>query len=411
MLALREMPVARDVNVDLFCPFFSVSKISEIIRKCGDIDTAVLAFHLKFKSNHNKYMQADGKRKMSLTRREIASYYGWGLAHTDSVIRNLRNTGLVKVTIRTANKRSKLFFEFDDQMLPFPIHITALHRMAQVLGLKEAALFSYLLYRQRNSELNYQDDRWAAITREEMATFLQVSKPTVTRLLSTLKDRGIITMENRVFNDQIQLHVSIPKQAHELLAPLVNQFHVKKEDKSYQQQPPATPEVIHRGCDQNRIGDVIKTEAVYIEKNKHKNNITKSAKIDQYRKRSKNEIRPIGQELTDKQHRYLEVAVKRTLEDLGKPELERQIFEEVKFNVLSPQQHKGIDDFLWVVNRAMVLIRNRQWKTPWGFKKYSEYGKRQAEHKQTHMEAHLAFKQAELAKYGRKVDERYLENF
>lgn len=411
MLAYSELPVSRDINADLFCPFFNVAKIAETIRKCADSDAAVLAFHLKFKSNHTKYMQPDGKRKMSLTRREIASLYGWGLAHTDSVIRNLQRTGLAKVTRRTVNKRSKLYFEFDDQILPFPIHITALHKMAEVLGLKEALLFSYILYRQRNSQLTYQDDRWAVVTREEIGTFLQVSPRTASRLLSTLKDRGIIIMENRVFNEQIQQHITIPKQAHELLAPLINQFNVKKEDKSYPQQPAETPKVIHNPCCQNRSGDVAKIEAVYIEKNKNKNNITKSTKIDQYRQRSKNDIREIGEELTDKQHRYLTQTLKATLEHLGKQNLERQIFEEVRFNILSPYQHKGINDFLWVVNRAMKLIRDKQWKTPWGFKKYSDYGKRQAEHKQTHMEQHLAFKQQELARYGRAIDERYLENY
>jgi DNA-binding Lrp family transcriptional regulator len=387
----------------LFCPFFNPVKIAQIIHKCDNVDAAILALHLKFRHRANN--------RSSITRSEIAGLYGWGLRHTDSVIADLKKTGIVKVTLTTVNKKSKLYFSFDDKNDTLPLHIVSFHKIANEIGFREAVLFSYILYRQRNSQIIHHDKKWAAITRDEIATFLNLSTRTVSRLIDSLKNQGLIEMENMIFNDQIQQHFNIPQSAHDLLSPLINQFMTNpppKKEESLTKKAEETAEVIHRTPCQNEMGDIAKPQA-YIVKNKEKNNIINLTNFNQ-QKFTYRDIRKIEKDLTTQQDKYLTIALSKLLAEKNKSHLERDFFEQIKFCILNPAQHKGINDFLWVTNRSLKLIRENKWKTPFGFKKYSDYGKKQNDHKITYIEKHLALKQAELAKSGRTLDKYYLDN-
>lgn len=387
----------------LFCPFFNPVKIAQIIHKCDNVDAAILALHLKFRHRANN--------RSSITRAEIAGLYGWGLRHTDSVIADLKKTGIVKVTLTTVNKKSKLYFSFNDKNDTLPLHIVSFHKIANEIGFREAVLFSYILYRQRNSQIIHHDKKWAAITREEIATFLNLSKPTVTRLLKSIQNQGLIEMENMTFNDQRQLHFNIPQSAHDLLSPLINQFMTNpppKKEESLTNKAEKTEEVIHRGSDQNAMGEVIKTQAYNVGKNKSKINIINKTNFNQ-NKFTYRDLRKIGKELTYQQEQFIKNSLSKLLK---KDEQHRgkDLFEHIKYCVLNPHQRKGINDFLWVVNRSLKLIRNRTWTIPYGFKKYSDYGKAQENHRVTYLSEHIALKQAQLAKSGRTLDKYYLDN-
>ena len=119
--------------------------------------------------------------------------------------------------------------------------------------------------------------------------------------------------------------------------------------------------------------------------------ISKEPKKEQY-DTSDVTLNQINEELTYRQICFLRVALKKTIEKATLTINEEEIFEEIKYSILNPAQRKGILSFKHAVSRCMQLLRQRTWRTPFGFHRYTEYGKEIKSSRQAQLQAHEGLK-------------------
>lgn len=103
----------------------------------------------------------------------------------------------------------------------------------------------------------------------------------------------------------------------------------------------------------------------------------------------------IGQNLSEKQARYLDEALERTIENEKIAVSSKEtLYQELRFSILNPQQHQGISQFKHRVHRCMKLLREKTWRTPKGFNRYSVYGQNLITYREAQLKAHEGYKQA-----------------
>lgn len=107
-----------------------------------------------------------------------------------------------------------------------------------------------------------------------------------------------------------------------------------------------------------------------------------------------NNLDEVGVTLTFRQKKFLWAALLRTIVDALKIPLEEihRLYQQVKYFIINPQQHKNVVKFRHLVNIAMKLIRNDKWRMPFGYHKYSSECKEDYERLKAHEKAHYMLK-------------------
>ncbi len=103
----------------------------------------------------------------------------------------------------------------------------------------------------------------------------------------------------------------------------------------------------------------------------------------------------IGQNLSNEQGRYLQSALDQTIANAQLSISSKEaLYQELRFSILNPEQRLGVTTFQHAVHRCMKLLREKTWRTPKGFNRYSDYGQNLSAYRDAQLKAHEAYKKA-----------------
>jgi hypothetical protein len=91
---------------------------------------------------------------------------------------------------------------------------------------------------------------------------------------------------------------------------------------------------------------------------------------------NKTKLDTIGQSLTKPQKLYLKQALDNTIERYGlRISAPHELWSELCFAILNPQQRQGVTTFRHAVNRCMRLLAQKRWRRPSGFYQHDDQGR------------------------------------
>lgn len=393
-------------NLNFACIPFNFSQFEAINQQIRDVDTTLLYATLFFQIGKSKLF-SHGTQTVARAREQICSFLKLTPNRMDRGIKRLEKINFIKKTVHNWFGKKRLFISKNADAPEIEVHFRKLFFLNQFTGNSKASLlWAKIAFALNNTKIEHENKPWCALKRETIADLLCVSLRTVDSLIDDLEQKGLIFAQKFVWRGKRQLHFTIPVSLFEKieaeLALWLEQYNIRSpknsEKKSTAQHEISPKKEAKLGfCEEEpaKIAKSIRIKTKY----KYKNNNTSSSINHKREKHDTSDINlnTINENLNHRQLCFLRAAFQRTIETAQLTINEEAIFEEIKFNILNPVQRKGILSFKHAVSRCMQLLRQRTWRTPFGFNRYAEYGKGIKVYREAQLQAHEARKKAECS--------------
>jgi hypothetical protein len=340
----------------------------------SNLEATLLLTRLTFHHINSK-IKKDGKIWIVRSREQISSWYNFNKKKTDKLLSILKNLGLIEKKVGLWYGKKALFININKKLIyRSPINHKSLNAFIEATGsVQNAFIFSRIAFAFNNSKLINKDKKWTALTKQKLADWAKISIRTTDKILSELTGKGLLIKKNLVWKEKMKSHFHIPNFAIEIFNKQIEKLkNIREPIKEYSEKNKKEKSKICRQDPAKKGFSIIKLRA----KAEVTNNKTYTPNLSTSNYNSDINFDSIGKELSDRQIRYLEGALKRTVENKKvKISSPRDFFEELKFSVLNSHlQHKGITLFKHVVSRCMKILSDGNWRTPIGFSNYSKYG-------------------------------------
>ncbi len=348
------------------CPI-NFKLFAELTKKTNDPEATLLFSKLKFHLTNSK-IKKSGKVWIVRSRKQIASWFGFSTKKTDRLLKSLEEQGLIEKNVGLWYGKKRLFINTSEETNAAPVNQTLLKILISTTGsVRSALIFSRIAYSFANSRIQHLDKKWCCLKKQKLADWAGLSIRTIDTILDGLTRKGLVLKKNFLWDEKIQTHFHIPDFTIDLLE---SQF--QKIERSIEKQCEKSINT------QNCLPEPAKKGLPIIIRTNTKKTNNKTSTIESQNKYKSDIIfNSIGKVLTQRQLKYLEVALKNTLKkstvQISSP---KELWEQLKFSILNPQQHKNTLSFKHSVSRCMKILSDGNWLTPKGFNNHSEFGRR-----------------------------------
>lgn len=380
--------------------FIALDKLTESIK---DLEAILLFSKIKFHEMHSKLTLKNGMKCITRTREAMAKWFGFGLGKLDRLLRLLEKKGLIEIQKRLWYGKKQLFIATVPEENYVAINTKLFTLLTEETGcLKAAVLFARIAFAMRNTKITHEGQKWCCLTREDIATLLSTSLRTTDAVIQKLVTKKLILAQNLVFKKKRRLHFSIPEETLNTLSQkaiaLMNEI---KPEKQGRVEP---KEATHSHFCRFPLEEPAKNEVpIILSTNSLKENNNTVASHDEQKKATVNHhdfsdinLNTINDKLNERQLLFLRSSLKKTIqrEQLAVTN-EKELFEELQYSILNPEQRRGVSGFKHAVSRCMQLLRQRMWRTPFGFHRYTEYGQKIKTYREDQFKMHEERKKEE----------------
>jgi hypothetical protein len=334
----------------------------------GNLEETLLLARLKFHQKNSKITKS-GKVWIVRSREQISSWFNFDKKKTDRLLSHLEKSGLIEKKVGLWYGKKALFISVNKEINDSPVNHKILSVFIDVTNsIQNALVFAKILFTFNNSKIEHENKKWSSLTKQTLADWAKLSVRTIDKILYALVKNGLVLKKNFVWKEKLKSHFHIPnfviesiKDQFEKLKALSDRIDgIKK----------TSPQICRQGT--VNLGISIKL----------RENLQKATNKTYTPYLSTEEIKcdinfdSIGEELTERQTKYLEGALRKTVESKGvRISNPKEFFEQLKFSILNINlQHKGIESFKHAVSRCMKILSDNNWRTPKGFHNHSEYG-------------------------------------
>lgn len=341
------------------CPL-NFKKFDAMNKKVKNLDASLLLSKIIFHHKGTK-IKKNGKMWIIRSRNDLAQWFGHNVRKVDKLLRHLEEIGMLEKKTGTWFGVKKIFL-CPNYTEDSPVNITILKELINHLGsAKNALVFSRIAYAFANTNIKNENKKWCCIRKQQLAEWSNLSIRTIDTIVDDLKRKGFILFKKFTWKTRIQSHFHIPLPAIKML--------IKNTPK--QQAVQAKTSV------QNFLPQPAKSSiSIRVRTKLKKTNITEARRISTAMTKEKCDINflAINKKLAVRQLKYIKSAIERTVSknklSISSP---KQLEAEIIFSVLCQARKKMT--FTHSVSRAMKILADKNWRTPIGFKKYSEVGK------------------------------------
>lgn len=369
----------------------NVRILEQLNAQTGSIEGAILLGLIAFRLNRTILHQKN-EDWCSLTRLELSKILHLSLGTIDKHIQNLADKNLIQVESRVFKQQRRLHFS-----IPFTVY---------------SELHSKLNENSQNLPIKNQDNAIPPLHMPKIVggndAVFSLAEPTLGLNLALMLHTveafiQVLAAESIEQTPFFEPEYIFKKEEGALL---INQKQHKKETpnpvfcRSPQEEPSKNAAPIRISTQLNKVNNITpyslkKRSSQYLVQN----NITFNA---------------IGENLSKEQVRYLQKVLEQTITNAKLNVSSKEtLYQELSFSILNPQQHQGLSSFKHIVHRCMKLLREKNWRTPKGFHRYSAYGQSLSTYREAQLKAHEGYKQASGAlnsgaPYGRATIGHYI---
>jgi len=386
--------------------FMALNKLTESIQ---DLDAILLFSKIKFHEMHSKLTLKNGMKCITRTRETMAKWFGFGLGKLDRLLKLLEEKELIEIQKRLWYGKKQLFIATSQEENYAAINTKLFNFLTAEAGcVKSAVLLARIAFALRNTKIVHDGQKWCSLTRVDIAKLLSTSLRTTDAIIQKLINKNLILAQNLVFKKKRRLHFCIPEETLKRLslqAQAIMTEDLKNEQARVEQpqnKPPA--EAMHSHFCRFPLEEPAKIEVpIILSTNSLKENNNTSPSPTERKKieittneDSDINLNTINEKLTARQLLFLRAALRKTItgERLTISN-EQELFEELQYSILNPQQRRAVTGFKHAVSRCMQLLRQRNWRTPFGFHRHTEYGKALQLYRERQLQAHEARKRQE----------------
>ena len=385
-------------------------------RKIGNLDEVLLYSKICFHQQHSKISHA-GRQCIARSRQDMANWFGWSLRKIDALLASLEKKGFISKTVGLWKGIKAFFISSVKKITYLPINLTRLNTLTQHTGsVISSIIFSRIAFGMNNTKLEHEGIKWCAIKKEVLADLVGIGIRTLDKILNSLKEKGLILKKNFIHRGKRQMHYHIPESTINTIVASMEKASGQKPKKE-QIKSNFDHEINkkiacagtnnatgypHQNC---RLEPAKSLSSIKEDQTKQKTkNITTQDNQAWYRELPHVEARvesdihclkdkevkgegTIGTKgtgnstsekviysLSARQQRYIKGVVKKIMERDGiKVSNPKELLHQLCYAVANDMKHKGLE-FLHAVNRNTKIIRDGNWKTPFGFYKYSDFG-------------------------------------
>ncbi len=336
----------------------------------------------------NSKINKSGKIWFTRKKSELAEWFGLSNAKITSILFNLKELGLIECANFKFKGIKQLHVSIKDLETIY-IGFEALEKVISVTGnLKTAFLYLKILYGFNNSKIEHDGKKWVAKSREELATWSNISLRTLDKCITHLEELGLLLKRTYKWQGAPICHFHIIEEAVETIftsmtAP-TKTINLKKIEKTQ------TDSAISTSVDKKEASfftplnneictvDSAKSELPYIKETNLKNPIKKTNNTDEpvNNSISQKEAGDMSFVFSNREEGYLKGALSNLIQrDKVKISSPKELLEQVKFSVSNWVRDNKMS-FSHAVNRACMIIKSGNWHTPMGFYKHSDLGKK-----------------------------------
>ena len=386
--------------------FIALNKLTESVK---DLDAILLFSKIKFHEMHSKLTLKNGMKCITRTREVMAKWFDFGLGKLDRLLKILEKKGLIEIQKRLWYGKKQLFIATTQEESYAAINTKVFTLLTEETGcLKASVLFARIAFAMRNTKITHAGQKWCCLTREDIATLLSTSLRTADAVIQKLVTKKLILAQNLVFKKKRRLHFSIPEEILNTLSQkaiaIMNEIKPEKQGRVEPKEAKPEIEVSHSHSCRFFEGEPAKNEVpIILSTNSLKENNNTVASHDEQKKVTVNHhdcsdinLNTINDKLNERQLLFLQSSLKRTIQrERLTITNEKELFEELQYSILNPQQRRGVSSFKHAVSRCMELLRQRTWRTPFGFHRYTEYGQEIKNYREDQLRMHEERKKKE----------------
>jgi len=345
-------------TVKHFPIYFNV--FDSYLEKIENLEASVLLARLQYHCSHSKIIR-EGKVWFTRQKSEMASWFKISTSKLDTLLRLLEERGLISCKNFKYQNIRQLHISVPNCQTGY-VNFAVLEQTIALCGsLKEAMIFLRILYHYQHSSIEIEGLKWFTKSREALASWALISVRTLDTLLKNLERKGLFMKRTYKWNGAPQSHFHIPESTVRAL----------------------TPEKIIPTYSQELCSiDPAKIKVPYIE-NINQSKQTKVNNTTNHLEKRSSDINFLNQDakeiqtnLSQRQVRYLEGSLKNLM---GRDQLKisnpQELLEQLKFSVSHWVSTQKLS-FTHAVNRACSVVKNGNWRTPIGFNKHSDIGKK-----------------------------------
>jgi hypothetical protein len=337
----------------------------ELNTKIQNMEATLLFSKIKFDLNYST-INKSGKICIARSRKELGVAFGFSGRKVDCLLQHLENKHYIEKSVGLWYGKKRLFISSDAAVDAVPIHFKSLVSLYKKLGsIKKILVLSRIAFAFQHTKINKAGKKWCALTQHQLSSWSGLSVRTLDNIILYLVKQGLLIKRNFMFNGVRKTHYHLTQIAVDYFSE-VNQ-------PVYQVMPARHSKVIHHhNCRLETSKTVLSLNKDKKEKGK---NITEQGSTS-YMRMSDINFQNIHDQLNARQKKYLMAALDNTCRrHYLTPSNPKELLEEIKYFILNPLQRTGISSFSHAVNRAMKILRDKNWRTPFGFLKYSKAGK------------------------------------
>lgn len=354
-------------------------KFEALSKRAGDAISTLILSKIQFLANKS-VIRRKSNIYIARSREEIASWFGLGLRQVDKILKNLVEKGLIEKYRGIHFGITKLFLrpliEVD-----VPVNFLLLDALFETTtDIYAALLLSKIAFSNNNSHVLHNGVTWASSTREDLADFAGISMRTLDQKLKDMSKVGLIVKGIFASGRITRCYYHVPRSTINIVS---NGFAPRRLP-----QKPDAPD-----C---KTG-FAKTGTPNIESKLYKDEEI----IDMPRALpdSPPEIKEIinfsdNVVFTDSQKNYLRKAYSSLLTD--RPRLQpyaADLWDQLLYAI---ERQRVNLTFGHAASRIIKIMRDGNWKTPFGYAKYSDKGKSDADRLAKHYDVHAQRKKAEI---------------
>ena len=370
-----------------YCPL-NIQAFDALNRQLPQADATLLLSKILFHQRYSK-IHAEGRQWVVRSREQMAHWLDCSLSKIDRLLGVLEEGGFLLKKRSLWYGKQRLFLSATSTLHAVPINFAKLSQLAEKTGSRQSALiFSRILYSFSNSSLRHAGQVWCALSKSALSEFSGLSIRTVDAVLDHLMQQGFIEKNVFVWQGKRQCHFRVLESALPVLKKLYQSAKALV----------ASSKACRHICRSQPAN--MTTSIIERTKEKETNNITRKYFSSLLERKQKKDAGGISFEdlggkgrLSARQKAYLRGAFNNTQQRnglcLSSPE---QVWEELLFSLSSPSHSQAVSNFRHGVSRAMLLLSQGRWRTPFGFSKHSAAGQQYAALSRKNAKQHFQYK-------------------
>ena len=388
-------------------------------RKIGNLDEVLLYSKICFHQQHSKISHS-GRQCIARSRQDMANWFGWSLRKIDALLASLEKKGFISKTVGLWKGIKAFFISAVKKITYLPVNLTKLNTLISHTGsVLPSIIFTRIAFGMNNTKLEHEGLRWCSIKKEVLTDLVGISIRTLDKILNNLKEKGLILKKNFIHRGKRQMHYHIPES-------VINTIVASMEKASNQESKKAQGKNDFDNQTSKKIastGTNNTTGYPYQNCRLEPAKSLSSIKKDQTKQKTKNitpqdnqswysappQVKSLGEsgmhfsskkekesqgtcisereehkqpvvlELTPKQQSYISGAINRLVKrDKVKVSNPTELNAQFCYAVANDMHYKQLT-FKHAVNRHAKIIASSNWRTPHGFYKYAEVGRKAAQ--------------------------------